>query len=74
MFVIVFESIFEKCLRLGELCNDYRLYKNVYKVLTFESISFESVGVFERCFENGCEQAITSVLPTQKVFAYLLLL
>ena len=53
MFVISFESIFEKCLHLGELCNDSRLYKNVYKVLTFENISFESVGVFERCcFEN----------------------
>ena len=38
---------FEKCLRLGDLCNDSRLYKNAYKVLTFENISFESVGVFE---------------------------
>ena len=43
---VCFESIFEKCLLLGELCNDSRLYKNVYKVLTFENISFESVGVF----------------------------
>ena len=47
MFVISFESIFEKCLHLGELCNDSRLYKNVYNVFTFENISFESVGVFE---------------------------
>ena len=38
-----FESIFEKFLRLGELCNDSRLYKNVYKVLTFENISFLKV-------------------------------
>ena len=44
---VCFESFFEKCLRLGEICNDSRLYKNVYKVLTFENISFESVGVFE---------------------------
>ena len=42
----VFESIFEKFLRLGERCNDSRLCKNAYKVLTFENISFESVGVF----------------------------
>ena len=48
MFVIGFESIFEKCLRLGELYNDSRLYKNAYKVLTFENISFESV-VFKGC-------------------------
>ena len=53
----VFESIFEKCLRLGELCNDSRLYKNAYKILTFENISFESVGVFERYFQDGCEKA-----------------
>ena len=35
VFVIGFESIFEKCLRLGELCNDSRLYKSAYKMLTF---------------------------------------
>ena len=64
MLVIGFESIFEKSLRLGELCNDSRLYKDVYKVLTFENISFESVGVFERCFENGCEQASHYEHPT----------
>ena len=46
-----FESIFVKCLRLGELFNDSRLYKNAYKVLTFENILFESVGVFERCLK-----------------------
>ena len=64
--MIGFESIFEKCLHLGELCNDSRLYKNVCKVLTFENISFESVGVFGRCFEDGCEQATMNILPTQK--------
>ena len=46
-----FESIFEKCHCLGELCNDSRLYNNVYKVLTFENISWKSVSVFEICFE-----------------------
>ena len=51
MFVVDFESIFEKCLCLGEIYNDSRLYKNVYKVLTFENISWKSVGVFEICFE-----------------------
>ena len=40
-----FEIIFENCLRLGELRNDSGLYKNVYKVFTFENI-FESVGMF----------------------------
>ena len=36
MFVVDFESIFEKRLRLGKFCNDSRLYKNAYKVLEFE--------------------------------------
>ena len=35
MFVVGFESIFEKRLRLGKLCNDSRFYKNAYKVLDF---------------------------------------
>ena len=61
-----FESIFEKCLRLGKLCNDSHIYKNAYKVLTLENISFESVGVFEICFENGCEQATMNVLLLKK--------
>ena len=52
MLVLGFESIFEKCLRLGELCNNSHLYKNAYKVLTFENISFENVSVFERCFKD----------------------
>ena len=47
MCLCLFESIFEKCLSLGKLCNDSRLYKNVYKVLTFENIPFESVGVLK---------------------------
>ena len=34
-FLVGFESIFEKRLYLGKLCNDSRLYKNVYKVLGF---------------------------------------
>ena len=52
--MIGFESVFEKCICLGELCNDSHLYKNVYKVLSFgKYFMFESVGVFERCcFEN----------------------
>ena len=58
MFVIGFEIIFEKCLCLGELCNDSRSGENVYKVLTFENISFEIVGVFEICFVLKCLQAI----------------
>ena len=69
-----FEITFEKCLRLCELYNDSRLYKNAYKVLTFENISFESVGVFGRCFDDGCEQATMNILPTQKVLALFLLL
>ena len=35
VFVVGFESIFEKRLCLGKLCNDSRLYKNEYKVLDF---------------------------------------
>ena len=34
-FVVVFESIFEKRLCLGKLCNDSRFCENVYKVLDF---------------------------------------
>ena len=41
-----FESIFEKCLRLGELCNDSRLYKNVYKVLVLKIVQRDV------CFEH----------------------
>ena len=47
MFVICFESTFEKCLCLGELCNDSRLYKNVYKVLTFENILWKVLVCFK---------------------------
>ena len=38
VFVVGFESIFEKRLRLGKLCNDSRLYKNVYKVLVLKIV------------------------------------
>ena len=67
-----FESIFEKCHRLGELYNDSRLYENVYKVLTFENISCLKILV---CFlkdvlKNDCEQATKNVLPTQKSFVH----
>ena len=75
--MIGIESIFEKCLCLGELCNGYHLYKNAYKVLTFENISIESVGVFVSVSAEMvlvCEQATTSVLPTQKVLVLFLLL
>ena len=34
-FVVVFESILKRRLRLGELCNDSRFGENVYKVLDF---------------------------------------
>ena len=52
MFVIYFESIFEKFLHLGKICNDSRLYKNAYKVLTLK-IFQESVGVLKDvCFEK----------------------
>ena len=33
MFVVIFESVFEKRLCLGKVCNDSRLYKNAYKEL-----------------------------------------
>ena len=51
-FVVVFESIFEKRLRLGKLCNDSRLYKNAYKVLNFSKIFhvLKVFGVFEKMF------------------------
>ena len=74
MFVMGFESIFEKFLHLGEICNDTRLYNNAYKVLIFENISLESVGVFERCLKICCEQENMNVLPTQKVLVLFLLL
>ena len=54
MFVVGFESIFEKRLRLGKLCNDSRLYKNVYKVFDFLKIFHESIGVFEICLFSKC--------------------
>ena len=55
---MVFESIFEKCLRLGKLCNDSRLYKNAYKVLDFLKIFhvLKVFGVFENLlvfFKDG---------------------
>ena len=57
MFVVGFESIFEKRLRLGKLCNDSRLYKNAYKVLDFfeNILCFESVWCVLKkvCFEDG---------------------
>ena len=52
MFLVCFESMFEKRLHLGELCNDSRLYKNAYQVLTFGNISFEGVGVFENILKT----------------------
>ena len=69
-----FESIFEKCHRLGELYNDSRLYENVYKVLTFENISCFKVLV---CFlkdvlKNDYEQVTKNVLPAQKSFVHFL--
>ena len=64
----IFESDFKKC-----LCNDSRLYKNAYSVLTFGNISIESVGV-KMGFLVVRKQATTSVLPTQKVFVLFLLL
>ena len=59
MCLSLFECIFEKRLHLGELCNDSRLYKNVYKVLTFENISRKCLWnvflkvIFEKCLCNG---------------------
>ena len=52
MFVVGFESIFEKRLRLDKLCNDSRLYKNAYKVLDFLKIFhvLKVFGVFEKMF------------------------
>ena len=69
MFVVGFESIFEKNLRLGKLCNDSRLYKNAYKVLDFLKIFhvLKVFGVFEKM---GCEKATKNVLPTQKSFVH----
>ena len=79
MFVVGFESIFEKCLHLGKLCNDSRLYKNAYKMLNFLKIFhiLKVFGVFEKMFvflKMDCEQATTSVLPTQKKVCVLFLL
>ena len=67
-FVVVFESIFEKRLRLGKLCNDSRLYKNVYKVLDFWKYLMESVGAFEKVFVFEDEQATRKILLYSKVF------
>ena len=72
-------EIFWKRLCLGKLCNDSRLYKNVYKVLVLKNSSMRCL-FFWRCVESLsmkmvliCEQATTSVLPTQKVFVLFLL-
>ena len=62
-----------------KLCNDSRLYKNVYKVLVLKIVQRDVC--FLRCFESVsaemvlfCEQVTTSVIPTQKVFVILLLI
>ena len=73
-----FESIFEKRLRLGKLCNDSRLYKNAYKVLDFWKIFhvLKVFDVFEKmfvCLKMDCEQATKNVLPTQKSFVHFFL-
>ena len=69
-----FESIFEKCLHLGKLCNDSRLYKNVYKVLDFWKYFMESVGAFEKVFVLEDEQETRNVSTYSKVFVIFLLL
>ena len=58
---MVFESIFEMRLRLGKLCNDSRLYKNVYKVLDFWKYFIESVGAFKKVCMFEDEQATKNV-------------
>ena len=77
MFVVGFESIFEKRLRLGKLCNDSRLYKNAYKVLGFLKIFhvLKVFDVFEKMFvlKMDWEQATKNVLPTQKSFIHFFL-
>ena len=76
LWMCLFESIFEIFFCWGELYNDSRFGENVYKVLTFKIISWKVLVCFERCFVwNVCEQATTSILPTQKkVFVLFLLL
>ena len=69
-FVGVFESIFEKRICLGKLCNGSRLIRTYTKCWTFENIScFESVWcVFARMFVLKVSKKLGTFLPTQKVF------
>ena len=50
--MLVVEDVSEKRLGLGKLCNDFRLYKNAYKVLDFLKIFhvLKVFGVFEKMF------------------------
>ena len=73
VFVVGFESIFEKLLRLGKLCNDSRLYKNVYKVLDFWKYFMKSVGAFKKVFMFEDEKATKNVSTYSKFFVLFLL-
>ena len=80
MFCVILK-IFCKCLCFGKLCNDSRLYKNIYKVLVLKIFvvwkGFEKIFVFESVkYGNGfvCEKATTNNLPTKKVLVLSLLL
>ena len=66
--MVGFESIFEKRIRLGKLCNDSRLYNNVYKVLEFWKYFMESVGALEKVFVFEDEKATRNILPYSKAF------
>ena len=72
--MVGFESIFEKFLCLGELCNDSRLYKNAYKVFDFLKIFhvLKVFSIFEKMFnlKMDCEQATKNILPTQNSFVH----
>ena len=73
--MVVFESIFEKRLRLGKLCNGSRFVRTYTKCWTFENIScFESVWcVFVRMFVLKVSKQLRTFLPTQKSFIHFLL-
>ena len=81
--MVGFESIFEKRLRLGKLCNGSHLYKNSYNVLDFLKI-FHVLKVFGVCFESvwclfykdvcfESEQATKNVSTYSKFFCLFLI-
>ena len=69
VFVVNFESFFEKRLRLGKLCNDSRFGKNVYKVLNFwKYLNGKCWCIWKKCLCFEYEQATKNVSTYSKVF------